>query len=329
MKKILSVSVASYNLGEMIVENIESFCKSKVAKKVELIITDDGSRDDTPKIIEKYAEKYPNTIVFVKKKNEGPGSTVNSGIRHATGKYFRMVDGDDWVKTENLEDFVKLLEQTDVDMVVSNYEIFDNEQKQVIETTKYNLAENEILSIDNVYGQVPYQMHGLTFKTEIFKNNDICLDNCFYTDVEYTLFPVPYVKTIEYFNNTIYMYRVAQATQSVNPNSMKKNLAQHDLVLNHIIEYFNLHCENMSKGQIEYTKKRISDMMDVQLSTMLLFDVSKEQKIKIKTYVQDMKVKCLPAYSIWKKSKKLKSLVYSNYLLYPFVAKKYCKMISK
>ncbi len=55
-KKILSVSVASYNLGEMIETNIKSFCESKVADKIELIVTDDGSKDDTPEIIEKYAK---------------------------------------------------------------------------------------------------------------------------------------------------------------------------------------------------------------------------------------------------------------------------------
>ena len=65
MEKILSVSVASYNLGDMIQTNVESFCKSNVADKIELIITDDGSKDNTPEIIEKLAKQYPNTIKFI------------------------------------------------------------------------------------------------------------------------------------------------------------------------------------------------------------------------------------------------------------------------
>ena len=325
MEKILSVSVASYNLGDMIKTNIESFCNSSVADKVELIITDDGSKDNTPEIVEEYVKKYPNVVKLIKKANEGPGSTVNSGIKHATGKYFRMVDGDDWVDTKNLEAFILFLEKTEADMVVSDYQVFDNQKQTIIEIIKYNLPIGNLVNFDDCYEQLPYEMHGVTFKTKIFQDNQIKLDNCFYTDVEYLLFPIPCVFTVAYFNYPIYVYRVAQAGQSVSITSMKKNIDQHNLVLMHLLNWYIENKLQLSFGKKYYITKRLSSMCDTQLGTLLLFTPSKEGKNKVKSFVKKIKNVDQEIYSLLKRGKKCKLLVCSNYILYPWVAKKFQK----
>ena len=58
-----------------------------------MLVTDDGSKDQTREIVAEYEKKYPGSFKLIAQKNAGPGSTVNSGLAHATGKYFRMVDG--------------------------------------------------------------------------------------------------------------------------------------------------------------------------------------------------------------------------------------------
>ena len=90
-KKILTISVASYNLGDMIKQCLDSIVNSEVSEYIEVIVTDDGSKDNTPNIVKEYVHKYPNIVKLITQKNQGPGSTVNSGIKHASGKYFRMV----------------------------------------------------------------------------------------------------------------------------------------------------------------------------------------------------------------------------------------------
>ena len=90
------------------------------------IIVNDGSSDDTSKIAHEYEEKYPTIIKAVDKENGGHGDAVNSGLTHATGKYFKVVDSDDWVDAEALRkilEFLKKLESEDeeVDMLISNY----------------------------------------------------------------------------------------------------------------------------------------------------------------------------------------------------------------
>lgn len=328
-QKILSVSVASYNLGEMIETNIKSFCESKVADDIELIITDDGSKDNTPDIAEKYVKLYPNTVKLIRKVNEGPGSTVNSGIKNATGKYFRMVDGDDWVETKNLEEYIELLKSSDADLVISDYDIFNNVDQKVMETITCDMEPLKEMAFEDVYKKIPYQMHALTFKTELFQKYNVVLDNCFYTDVEYVLFPMPNVKTVVYFNKTIYMYRVAQSAQSVSIPSMKKNIAQHERVFGNVLKFYDENKEKLEPANKKFIRNRIAIMADTQLGTYLLFDNCKERKDTIKKFVKDLKQNHIEVYKTFKTSKKCKMLVLSGYILYPMISKMYIKKLSK
>ena len=58
--------------------------------------------------------------------NGGHGSTINRGIEEAAGRYFKVVDGDDWVDTENFRRLIKMLKRLDVDVVGSNYTMVDH-----------------------------------------------------------------------------------------------------------------------------------------------------------------------------------------------------------
>ena len=109
MNKLLTISVAAYNLENMIQQCLNSFIDDEILEKVEVLITDDGSKDRTREIVATYEQKYPNTFHLIAQKNAGPGSTVNSGILHATGKYFRMVDGDDWINTPEMKSYLAYL----------------------------------------------------------------------------------------------------------------------------------------------------------------------------------------------------------------------------
>ena len=76
MEKILSVSVAAYNVENFIRTNLDSFVNSEVREDIEVLVTDDGSKDNTPNIVAEYEEKYPGVVKLIKQKNAGP--RVNS-----------------------------------------------------------------------------------------------------------------------------------------------------------------------------------------------------------------------------------------------------------
>lgn len=316
-EKILSISVAAYNLGEMLRENLASFCAADCLDKLEIIVTDDGSRDNTPDIAEEFAAKYPDTVKLIRQPNQGPGSTVNSGLAHATGKYFRMVDGDDWVNTDALEGLVALLCQTDADMVVADYEIYSDTEKKVIDRISAGIETGRVYSFAEAAPRIPYQMHAITYKTDLFRNVGLKLDNGFYTDTEYTLFPIPAVKTVAALDLPVYVYRVARAGQSVNEESMRRNVDKHLAILNRQLEVYNAAKATLPDAHRDFIAARIAKIADVQLGTYLLFDKSREAKAKVVDLIRHIKQSDPRVYHFFSQSKKCKLLTHTHCLAYP------------
>ncbi len=279
-EKILTVSVAAYNLGDMIRENLDSFIKApkKVLDKIEILVTNDGSTDDTPKIVKEYAKKYPKSIILINQKNQGAGSTVNSGIKHATGKYFKMIDGDDWVESINLESIISKLEKTDADIVLTDMLTYNESVKRITDRSGYNLKEDTDLKFTDVCNTIDIQMHNTMYKTELLKKNKIKLDNGFYTDIEYVLLPLPFVKKIAYFAEPLYVYRIARSGQSMSKASMRKNAKQHALVLKRLIDEYDKVRKNLAAETDKYLTTAIGRVANTELRVKLLIEEPKEAK---------------------------------------------------
>ena len=86
----VSICCITYNHEKYIRQCLDGFVMQKTNFNYEILIHDDASTDNTREIIKKYVEKYPDTFKLFSKENQGAGSTVNSGIKHATGKYFKI-----------------------------------------------------------------------------------------------------------------------------------------------------------------------------------------------------------------------------------------------
>lgn len=323
MNKILSVSVASYNVEIFIKQNIESFLNTSVSSKIEVLIIDDGSKDNTAKIAEEYQNKYPETIRLIKQKNGGPGSTVNTGIRNASGKYFRMVDGDDWVNTSDLEFYINFLEKNDIDVVYTDYCLVDNDTLKEIPQNINFEKKNTILRYDDVCNRINASMHNVTYKTSILKDNNIVLDNCFYTDMEYLLYPVRYAKSIVVLDCLIYMYRVSLSTQSMNINSMVKNKMMHEKVLKNLLEDFsyNLAHGNLSNEKENFIRDRLLTMAGAHLSIILAQNPDSATKCELKDFVKFLYKNDTKLYEQFINLKTMKLLTYSNYLLFNLVSR--------
>lgn len=237
-----------------------------------------------------------------------------------------MVDGDDWVDTKNFVELVEYLKNCDDDMVVCDYSTYDNKENKISQTITTNMPELNSFNFDDVYLKLPYEMHSTIYKTEIYQKNNIVIDNCFHTDVEYQLMPIPYVKTVSYFNKVIYMYRIAQAGQSVSPKSLKKNVNQHHLVLKTLINYYYKNKENLTEGQSYYITNRLGKMAYDQMCIFLLFEKSKENKQTIKDFFKNLK-KYPEIYHSFKKHKKPMLMALSGYLLYPMLRKRVIKQM--
>lgn len=322
MEKILSVSVAAYNVEQFIIQNMRSFLGTSVSSKIEVLIIDDGSKDNTAKIVKEYQEKYPDIIKLIKQKNAGPGSTVNTGIRNASGKYFRMVDGDDWVNTDDLCKYINFLENHDADVVYTDYYMVDNDtEEKLLQHISFG-NKNKVLNYDDVCEDIDVEMHNVTYKTSILQKNNILLDNCFYTDTEYLLLPVKYLKTIAILDCAIYMYRISLSTQSMNINSLIRNKKMHELVLFHLIDDYsnNLVEGKLSAKQQNFIKNRIVKMTGTHLSIILAQKPTKITKKELKDFEDYLKIKDGGIYKQFTNFKTMRLLKKSNYVLFGIVA---------
>ena len=129
-KKLLTVTVPCYNSQDYMKNCIDSLLPG--ADRVEIIIINDGSTDKTGEIADAYAAQYPDTVKVVHQENGGHGEGINQGIKHATGKYFKVVDSDDKM-SEDFIDFLDALEACDaeggVDLMVTNYYYVHSDSK--------------------------------------------------------------------------------------------------------------------------------------------------------------------------------------------------------
>lgn len=329
MEKILSVSVAAYNLESMIRQCLDSFIRPEILEKVEVLVTDDGSKDQTREIVAAYEKKYPGSFKLIVQKNAGPGSTVNSGLAHATGKYFRMVDGDDWVNANEMEAYLTYLEEHDTDMVCTSYCCVDHETgEKRLEMLKTDMMDREI-QFEQVAKDLFLAMHNVTYKTSILKENNIRLDNGFYTDLEYLLFPTPYIHTVVFLSQTIYMYRVSLSTQSMNIKSLQKNVQMHRNVLEHLLrEYEAYHMSAYWNASIgSYYCKRIAATVGTQLSIYLSFKDTKTYKKITKAMVEELKREHDTVYREIMKLKTFQLLVHTGFSSYGLVSSMHRKKL--
>lgn len=284
MEKILSVIIPSYNIEQYINQCLDSFVIPSVMEDIEVLVVNDGSKDSTPILAKKYEEQYPNTFKVIDKANGGHGSTVNKGIEVATGKYFKVVDGDDWVLQDGFVNLVNYLKRVDDDIVFHNYlwvnassgqtnHEFDEPFKGVIYKHSY--------SFDEIADVLYLKMHGITYKTTLLKKHNIHLDeHRFYVDTEYILMPIPYVQSISFLSDDIYMYRLGIDGQSMNIMSMQKNISHHLGVLDTLLKYYDvLAKDNISGAKIRYMERGIGRILASQFKIYLSLPPSENVKL--------------------------------------------------
>lgn len=128
MMKDITFTVPCYNSEDYMERCIDSLLSGDEC--VEIIIVDDGSTDGTGEIADNYARNYPEIVRVVHQENGGHGAGVNAGLALAEGRYFKVVDSDDWLDEGELKKLIRRIRQwekngTEVDLIICNY-IYDH-----------------------------------------------------------------------------------------------------------------------------------------------------------------------------------------------------------
>lgn len=232
-QKILTISVAAYNMQQYLPRCLNSVLHTELLEDIEVLVVNDGSTDKTLEIAEEYEKKYPDTIKAINKQNGGHGSTINKGIELARGKYFKLLDADDWFDTQALIKLVDILKNSDYDLILNNNSVefvYENRSalniikpKSLKYDTPYYLFKNEI-EISSAH------LPNINYKTRILKENNISVPNRrYYTDIEYCIYPFKYIDSVLYLDLCIYKYFVGREGQSI---SMKSYINHHEAFFN-------------------------------------------------------------------------------------------------
>ena len=137
----VSVIVPIYGVEKFLRECVDSIL-SQTLKDIEIILIDDGGKDNCPQIIDEYAQK-DERIVAIHKPNGGYGQTCNFGLEKATGEYVAIVEPDDYINCNMYEDLYNIATKYNSDIVKSCF--YDNlqaKEEQRILKTKW--ADNKI-----------------------------------------------------------------------------------------------------------------------------------------------------------------------------------------
>lgn len=258
MGKILTIIVPSYNTQDYIDRCIPTMLAHPYTDELELLLVNDGSSDRTLEKLEAYARRYPNTVTVLNKENGGHGSVINTGIKKASGKYLKVVDGDDWVISKKLGKLICHLKQCNADMVIHPYIRWDYNRKKGT-TIRYSGNKNEVLPFDKAAPELEgVEIQAITYRTTMLRENGIQVrEKCYYEDTEYDIYPIPYVKTVCIYNYPVCVYGVGVPAQSVNPVQAFKNRDMHRMIIKDCIEYYKQNTDYLSLEKKQFISRII------------------------------------------------------------------------
>ena len=289
--KLISFAIPSYNSQDYMHHCIDTLLTG--GEDVEIIIVNDGSKDNTAKIADEYCAKYPTICKAIHKENGGHGSGVNAGLFNATGLYYKVVDSDDWVNEDALAKLIATIKEHIAqdnlpDLYITNYvyeRLEDNSQRVRAYGNKMPEGFFTWKEVKPFYYSEVLLMHSLTYKTDKLKENYLELPkHTFYVDNIFAYHPLPRMQKLFYLNVDFYRYFIGRADQSVNINNFKKRYDQQIRVMKMMFDSYKYdEIKKMPKG----LKKYLSYDLNALLLTTLVF-ICVENKPERKQALKEM-----------------------------------------
>lgn len=122
----VSIIVPLYNSEKFLPTCLNSLINQKTNYRYEIILVNDGSTDNTQKVAEEYANKYPGKVLVISQKNQGISAARNTGLENSNGKYIGFADHDDWVSENYIEKLVTIAENENADIVKCSFALVRN-----------------------------------------------------------------------------------------------------------------------------------------------------------------------------------------------------------
>lgn len=278
---LLSIIIPSYNMEEYIGNNLKRLVATQHLDKIEIIVVNDGSKDNTSAIAHEYQQQFPQNIIVVDKENAHYGSCINKGLALARGKYFRILDADDFFEPDALDAFVEKLETCDADLVVTlrtEITIDKNGKEKIKKFPIANIEYGKVYEassfvITDYSKKVEFNMHSMTYKSSILHKVGLVLPTgiC-YTDLLYCLIPLSSIKDLIIYDIYLYNYLVGREGNSTNAIALKKNFSHITKVLTLMFEYLDAQKQECLTPAIRLNQLRYIDEAAILFMQSLRFN---------------------------------------------------------
>lgn len=286
MNDLISVIVPIYNAEKTIKRCLDSII-FQTYKNIEIILIDDGSKDSSFALCKKYSDKDRRIVLF-HKENGGEASSRNFGILKSNGKYVAFVDSDDFVDNKFLEILYNNIVDTDSDISICNYDIFNDKKFHKNSKKSFVITYNKKQSFENLSlnkGYYGYCWNKLYKKEILLKMGDNLVNEKIHMcdDLEFNSRYFTYIKKSVFTTDKLYYYYL-------NPNSVTGNMKLNSKVLT-VNEAYNNIIPIFEKYTTKGTDNIIYNYLKMQLNINYRYYIEnkKHKLIKDKYYYRFLK----------------------------------------
>lgn len=301
MEKILSIIIPTYNMAALLPRCLDSLTASGVLDDLDIMVVNDGSTDSSRAVAYSYAERYPQRIKVVDKKNGNYGSTINAALPLAVGEYVKVLDSDDWFDSQALAKYVaelKSLEQG-VDVSVTHFLMIHEGGRT--ETVKYQNYGREpytygkVYNLDKVLGDgfIRYfLMHSLTYRTQLLRDHGYRqTEGISYTDIQWSSYPFFWAGSIVFHDLVVYRYNMDREGQTMDPAVIRKSLPQLERMTMDLMDFYRkADMSDLSEARVgflrQYFKNRLRLLVKTHLMDIPRREFDKEAFSSLDSWIQ-------------------------------------------
>lgn len=242
----LSIIVPVYGVEKYIDKCLDSLVKQSL-KEIEIIVVNDGTKDNSQKIIDKYVKKYPDKIKSYIKENGGQGSARNYGLKKATGEYIGYVDSDDFVEKDMYKKLYNKAKENNYDIVVcGNYNVSEDYQNKNIDA----FINNYNTDLENIFFGKMAVWNKIYKRDILIKNKLEFKEKVWYEDLAFTLKAIMNSNTFAFIDEPLYDYLIREGS-TMNNSNVQRNLEILD-AFNDILSYIQHNKKEEYFSKIEF-----------------------------------------------------------------------------
>ena len=269
MNKLLTIVIPCYNVEQYLTECLDSILAPEYNDVLEVLAINDGSKDGTLALAREYEAKFPEILRVIDKPNGGWGTVINLAIAEARGRYFKILDSDDWFDKAAFTEVMTALQGCDADIFISNYtEIYTDRvnagKLYASHLCHQQLPLEEYLAKADNPGLFP--MTDISVRTAVLREAHTTLPDRYYGDICFFIYTMALAQSVYITNINLYQYRKSVEGQSTSFAGYMRNYRDYIEVTRRLVNFFA--CTSLSKHKKSIIKARL--LRDIEFSYMLL-----------------------------------------------------------